>query len=92
MSGPAIGEPDPDRAAPSRTGFLDAAGGILILLVAGLTFRLIIAYLLPGSGFESDLASFQGWAEDLAENGLYGFYDRPGFSTTTRRATCTSCG
>ena len=83
MSGPAIGEPDPGRAAPSRTGFLDAAGGILILLVAGLTFRLIIAYLLPGSGFKSDLSSFQGWASDLATNGLHGFYERPGFHDYT---------
>ena len=59
LSGPAIGEPDPDRAAPSRTGYWDAAGGILVLLALGLAFRLIIAYLLPGSGFEVDLASFQ---------------------------------
>ena len=56
MSGPAIGEPDPDRAEPSRTGSWDAAGGILVLLAVGLTFRLIIAYLLPGSGFNVDLA------------------------------------
>ena len=83
MTGPAIGEPDPGRAASARPGFLDAAGGILILLAAGLTFRLIIAYLLPGSGFASDLASFQGWASDLARNGLHGFYARPGFHDYT---------
>ena len=83
MTGPAIGEPDPGRAASARTGFLDAAGGILILLAAGLAFRLIIAYLLPGSGFRNDLGSFQGWASDLATNGLNGFYSRPGFHDYT---------
>ena len=83
LTGPAIGEPDPGRAASARTGFLDAAGGILILLAAGLAFRLIIAYLLPGSGFASDLSSFQGWASDLARNGLHGFYERPGFHDYT---------
>ncbi|MDP9467394.1 MAG: glycosyltransferase 87 family protein, partial [Chloroflexota bacterium] len=83
MSGPAIGEPDPDRAAPARTGFGDAAGGILVLLALGLTLRLIIAYLLPGSGFAVDLASFQFWASDLADNGLFGFYDRPFFHDYT---------
>jgi hypothetical protein len=51
LSGPAFGEPDPDRAAQSRTGFGNAAGGILVLLALGLIFRLIIAYLLPESGF-----------------------------------------
>jgi Gpi18-like mannosyltransferase len=83
LTGPAIGEPDPGRAASARPGFLDAADGILILLAAGLAFRLIIAYLLPGSGFASDLSSFQGWASDLARNGLHGFYDRPGFHDYT---------
>ena len=83
MSGPAIGEPDPDWAEPSRTGFRDAAGGILALLAVGFTFRLIIAYLLPGSGFRVDLASFGFWANDLADNGLYGFYSRPFFHDYT---------
>ncbi|HEY8238498.1 MAG TPA: glycosyltransferase 87 family protein, partial [Candidatus Limnocylindrales bacterium] len=83
MSGPAIGEPDPDRAAPARTGFGDAATGILVLLALGLTLRLIIAYLLPGSGFGVDLSSFQFWANDLADNGLFGFYDRPFFHDYT---------
>src|SRR5262245_737011 len=51
LTGPAVGEPDPGRAAPARTGSRDAVAGILVLLVLGLTFRLIIAYLLPESGF-----------------------------------------
>jgi Gpi18-like mannosyltransferase len=83
LSGPAIGEPDPDWAEPSRTGYRDAAGGILALLAVGFTFRLIIAYLLPGSGFKVDLASFQFWASNLASEGLYGFYSRPFFHDYT---------
>ena len=76
MSGPAIGEPDPDRAAPPRAGFVDAAGGILVLLALGLTLRLIIAYLLPGSGFGVDLSAFRFWANELADHGISGFYAR----------------
>ncbi len=75
MTGPAIGEPDPGRAAPSRTGYGDT-GGILVLLALGLTFRLIIAYLLPGSGFSNDVAAFRFWANELATHGLNGFYNR----------------
>ena len=75
MTGPAVGEPDPGRAAPSRTGSGDT-GGILVLLALGLTFRLIIAYLLPGSGFGNDIQSFQFWANELADHGLNGFYSR----------------
>ena len=51
MTGPAAGEPDPGRVASPRTGSRDGAAGVLGLLVAGLAFRLIIAYLLPSSGF-----------------------------------------
>ena len=83
MIGPAAGEPDTGRAAPRRTGIQEAGGGILVLLALGLTLRLIIAYLLPGSGFGVDLASFQFWASDLADNGLYGFYSRPFFHDYT---------
>ncbi|HEY5629684.1 MAG TPA: phospholipid carrier-dependent glycosyltransferase, partial [Candidatus Limnocylindrales bacterium] len=56
---------------------------IAAILVIGLVARLILAYLLPGSGFANDLASFQGWAHDLYANGLPGFYDRPGFHDYT---------
>ena len=66
MSGPAIGEPDPERAAPARTGFAGAASGILVLLAVGLILRLIIAYLIPGSGFKNDLGAFSFWASNLA--------------------------
>jgi hypothetical protein len=77
LTGPAVGEPDPDWAAPSRTGLRDAAGGVLVLLVLGLAFRLIIAYVLPNSGFGVDIQDFQFWAENLAREGLNGFYERP---------------
>ncbi|HXG25896.1 MAG TPA: phospholipid carrier-dependent glycosyltransferase [Candidatus Binatia bacterium] len=83
MIGPAAGEPDTGRAAPSRTGFVETAGGILVLLALGLALRLIIAYLLPGSGFAVDLGSFRFWANNLADEGLYGFYDRPFFHDYT---------
>ena len=79
MTGRAIGEPDPGRAGPSRTSFLDAATGIVVLLALGLALRLIIAYLIPGSGFAVDLASFQYWASNLANEGLHGFYERDFF-------------
>ncbi|HEX3264591.1 MAG TPA: hypothetical protein VHR16_02885, partial [Candidatus Limnocylindrales bacterium] len=83
MTGPAIGVPDPDRAGPPRTGLLDAVTGIAGLLVLGLALRLIIAYLIPGSGFGVDLASFQYWASNLANEGLSGFYDRDFFHDYT---------
>jgi len=83
LPGPAVGEPDPDWAAPSRTGLRDAAGGVLVLLVLGLAFRLIIAYLLPNSGFGVDIQAFRYWAENLAREGLGGFYDRPFFHDYT---------
>ncbi|HEX2626452.1 MAG TPA: phospholipid carrier-dependent glycosyltransferase, partial [Candidatus Limnocylindrales bacterium] len=83
MTGPAIGEPDPERAAPARTGFAGAASGILVLLVVGLILRLIIAYLIPGSGFRNDLGAFQFWADNLADHGLFGFYDQDFFHDYT---------
>jgi Gpi18-like mannosyltransferase len=76
LTGPAIGGPDSRGAAPARTGFWDAAGGILVLLAVGLALRLIIAYLLPGSGFRVDISSFQFWANELADHGINGFYAR----------------
>ncbi|HYK95242.1 MAG TPA: phospholipid carrier-dependent glycosyltransferase [Candidatus Dormibacteraeota bacterium] len=83
MSVPAIGEPDPHRAEPSRTGFGDAAAGILVLLGLGLALRIIILRLIPGSGFGVDLASFQFWASNLAHDGLSGFYGRDFFHDYT---------
>ena len=83
MTGPAFGAPDPGRAGPPRTGLLDAVTGITGLLVLGLALRLIIAYLIPGSGFGVDLSSFQFWASNLADEGLRGFYERDFFHDYT---------
>ncbi|HXI44668.1 MAG TPA: glycosyltransferase 87 family protein, partial [Candidatus Acidoferrales bacterium] len=67
----------------TRRASRDAAGGIVALLILGLAFRAIIAYLLPGSGFKVDIDSFSYWASNLASQGLGGFYDRPFFHDYT---------
>ncbi|MEA2538063.1 MAG: hypothetical protein QOF11_2297 [Chloroflexota bacterium] len=67
--------PDRGSAAPRRS--FEAAGALLAILILGLAFRLIIAYvLLPGSGFGVDRSTFQFWASDLAAHGPFGFYGR----------------
>ena len=77
MTGPASGGTERGTGAPSRaTGTQGAVGAILIVLALGLALRLIIAYLLPGSGFKVDLGAFRFWADQLATNGPWGFYDR----------------
>jgi len=54
---------------------------VTILLLAGLALRLIIAYVLyPGSGFETDIASFTAWAQTLVAHGPGGFYASVGFA------------
>ena len=58
-------------------------GHFALVLALGLALRLIIAYLLPGSGFRVDIASFQYWANNLADEGLRGFYERPFFHDYT---------
>src|SRR4026209_62973 len=84
LTGPAVGEPDQHRAAPSRTGSGDAAAGVPLLLALGLAFRFIIAYvLLPKSGFGVDIGALQFWAENLAHEGLRGFYQRDFFHDYT---------
>ncbi len=84
MTGPAAGEPDLDARAPARTSTTrGSVGAIVILLALGLALRVIIAYLLPGSGFGVDLNAFRFWASDLAQHGPYGFYDRGFFADYT---------
>ena len=83
MSRPATGEPDRGVEAPTRTRTGEAASAILIVLALGLAFRLILAYLLPGSGFEADLNAFRFWAANLAAEGPFGFYERPFFHDYT---------
>jgi C-terminal four TMM region of protein-O-mannosyltransferase/Dolichyl-phosphate-mannose-protein mannosyltransferase len=60
-----------------------AVGAILIVLALGLALRLLLLYLLPGSGFGADLTSFRYWAGNLADQGLYGFYEREFFHDYT---------
>jgi hypothetical protein len=67
----------PDRGTSAPTRPSQAALALIAILVLGLAFRLIIAYvLLPGSGFGTDRSSFQAWAGELAANGPFGFYER----------------
>ena len=84
MIGPASGGLERGTGAPSRsTGTQGALGAVLIVLALGLALRVIIAYLLPGSGFEADLNAFRYWASNLAEQGLSGFYERDFFHDYT---------
>ncbi len=84
MTGPDPGAYERGTGAPPRyTGTHGAVGAILIVLALGLALRFILLYLLPGSGFEADLASFRFWAGDLAKNGLGGFYQRDFFHDYT---------
>ena len=75
MTGPDSGGYERGTGAPSRsTGTQGTVGAILIVLALGLALRLILAYLLPGSGFEADLTSFRFWAAWLGAHGPGGFY------------------
>ena len=84
MTGPEPGGYERGTGAPPRsTGMQGAVGVVLIALALGLAIRLSLLYLLPGSGFGPDLSSFRFWANDLATNGLYGFYQRDFFHDYT---------
>ncbi|MEX1169961.1 MAG: phospholipid carrier-dependent glycosyltransferase [Chloroflexota bacterium] len=84
MIGPAFGGTVPGSGAPSRaTGTRDTVGAVLAVLALGLALRLIIAYLLPGSGFETDLNAFEFWMRNLAVEGPFGFYQRDFFHDYT---------
>ncbi len=65
------------------SGTRNAASAILVLLALGFALRLIIAYILPGSGFGVDLNAFRFWADNLATNGPWGFYERDFFHDYT---------
>ena len=81
MAGPSTREASPrGNASAGPSGDSGSVPTVVVLLVLGLALRLIIAYvLLPGSGFPSDLSSFQGWSNQLAAHGPMGFYDQAGF-------------
>lgn len=74
----------PDRGDTPATGTArGASGGIVAVLAVGFVFRLILAYLLPGSGFRQDLDAFSFWAANLASEGPFGFYERDFFHDYT---------
>jgi hypothetical protein len=86
VAGTSSREDSPQGPAPAESSSAVTSGAvtgipaIVVLLALGLILRLIIAYvLLPGSGFPTDLSSFQYWANDIAQHGSIGFYDRTGF-------------
>ena len=84
MTGPVTGEPGRGTKAPTRTASTrNAASAILIVLALGLAFRLILAHVLPGSGFRVDRIAFHFWANNLATDGLFGFYQRDFFHDYT---------
>ena len=84
MTRPASGGTERGTRTPSSsTGMRGAVGAVVIVLALGLALRLIIAYLLPGSGFGVDLSAFRFWAADLADHGPWGFYERDFFHDYT---------
>src|SRR3954463_5291450 len=63
VTGPAsAGTERGTRALSWATGTQGAVGAILVVLALGLGLRLIVAFLLPGSGFGVDLGAFRAWA------------------------------
>jgi dolichyl-phosphate-mannose-protein mannosyltransferase len=64
-----------DLEAPNRTSGLARHLPLLILLGAGLAFRLVAAYaIFPNQGYAGDLGLFQSWATTLARVGPGAFY------------------
>ena len=93
VTGPASGGTERGTGAPSRaTGTQGAVGAILVVLALGLALRLIIAYLLPGSGFEVDLGRVPVLGGQARDERPVRASTSATSSTTTRPATCTSCG
>src|SRR5262245_23822905 len=84
VTGPAMRGTERGTRAPTRlTATLGAVGAVLVVLALGLVLRSIIARLLPGSGFGVDLNAFRFWAQNLASQGLGGFYQRDFFHDYT---------
>jgi hypothetical protein len=81
LAGPSTREASPrGNAAPGSSDNGSSIPDIAVLLLLGLALRFIIAYvLLPGSGFPTDLSSFQGWSSQLVAQTPLGFYDKAGF-------------
>ncbi len=84
MIGPASGGTERGPGAPSSTtGTRGTVGAVLVVLGLGLALRLIIAHLLPGSGFATDLSAFRFWESNLVAQGPLGFYQRDFFHDYT---------
>src|SRR5215208_6629521 len=62
LTRPKVGDADQGTPAIARTRPGNADAALISLLVAGLVFRIIIAYAFAGAGFKADLVSFQYWA------------------------------
>ena len=93
VTGPVSGGYERGTGAPSRsTGMQGTLGAILIVLALGLALRLILAYLLPGSGFDCrpELIPILG-GQPRRQRALR-LLSSATSSTTTRPDTCTSCG
>ena len=84
LSGRGSGGPSRGAGGPTQTTWArDGVGAILVVLAVGLAFRLLIVKVYGGTGLEFDLASFRGWADNLASQGLNGFYQRDFFHDYT---------
>ena len=78
------GGPNRGAGGPTQTTWArDGVGAILVVLAVGLAFRLLIVKVYGGTGLEFDLGSFWGWADNLASQGLNGFYQRDFFHDYT---------
>jgi hypothetical protein len=78
------GGPSRGAGGPTQTTWArDGVGAVLVVLAVGLVFRLFIVKVYGGTGLEFDLASFRGWADNLASQGLNGFYQRDFFHDYT---------
>ena len=78
------GGPSRGAGGPTQTTWArDGVGAILVVLAVGLAFRLLIVKVYGGTGLEFDLGSFWGWADNLASQGLNGFYQRDFFHDYT---------
>jgi predicted membrane-bound dolichyl-phosphate-mannose-protein mannosyltransferase len=82
-----LGSGAPDRVTAThdapRAGMRQQ---IWIVLAAGLLFRLILAYALPGlrgSGFGADLGLFNYWADVLRDQAPWGFYANASYADYT---------
>ena len=83
LTGPAIGEPDPGRAAPSRTGFRDAAAASSSCWPWGSPSGSSSHTSCPAPASVSTSRRSGSGRTNLADHGLYGFYERDFFHDYT---------